>query len=310
MRPEHSGFAAPLAQQSPSPFRAGIHYVPWEELIQLEKGREGQVRPEFCHASIPPQLNLVFRTLHPPYPPAIPQVINFKARLVGNEGLLSNNGMMGGSPRISSDAGMRCNNCPSRGCANCPMCVHQGGSSCNLISRHSPHTHMHKMPLPSSPYFGLQVWGWRQPRVCQKENEERQGSERKSPETGTGRIQEGDRPLDAPLVARLHHQVLPHDERMINVKWGLPPLRRSAGKTRYAQSMCVSSIHARIPAYWLYDNSEFSVALGGGLQTPRATRGELSAHDWQSLLARARQGTISSGVKNSASIPPPPSSGP
>ena len=76
----------------------GIHYVPWNELIALEKARTGQV-------------------------------INFKARLVGSDGLgLSSNGMdiqrgVKTHARVSSDAGLRCNNCPSRGCAACPMCV-------------------------------------------------------------------------------------------------------------------------------------------------------------------------------------------
>jgi len=154
-----------------------IHYVPWEELIQLEKGREGQV-------------------------------INFKARLVGNEGLLSNNGRIEGSARISSDSAMRCNNCPSRGCANCPMCVRQRDAACNL--RHSPHTHKWSRPLflRTAHICVAQVWGRRQPGVRQKENEEGEGSKGKSPETGTGRNDEGRRPLDAPLVARLHHQML------------------------------------------------------------------------------------------------------
>ena len=137
-----------------------------------------------------------------------PQVINFKARLVGNEGLLSNNGRIEGSARISSDSAMRCNNCPSRGCANCPMCVRQRDAACNL--RHSPHTHKWSRPLflRTAHICVAQVWGRRQPGVRQKENEEGEGSKGKSPETGTGRNDEGRRPLDAPLVARLHHQML------------------------------------------------------------------------------------------------------
>jgi ferredoxin len=72
-----------------------IHYVPFEELIALEKAREGQI-------------------------------INFKARLVGNDGLLSSNGAniqkgKDTTPRISSDGKIRCNNCPTRGCYDCPM---------------------------------------------------------------------------------------------------------------------------------------------------------------------------------------------
>ena len=72
-----------------------IHYVPFEELTALEKAREGQI-------------------------------INFKARLVGNDGLLSSNGAniqkgKDTTPRISSDGKIRCNNCPTRGCHGCPM---------------------------------------------------------------------------------------------------------------------------------------------------------------------------------------------
>lgn len=71
-----------------------IHYVPWEELVELEKARDS-----------------------PDAPP-----INFKARLVGNEGIASSGSDRAAmAPRISSDGGLRCNNCPSRGCANCPM---------------------------------------------------------------------------------------------------------------------------------------------------------------------------------------------
>ena len=54
------------------------------------------------------------------------QIINFKARLVGNDGLLSSNGAniqkgKDTTPRISSDGKIRCNNCPTRGCYDCPM---------------------------------------------------------------------------------------------------------------------------------------------------------------------------------------------
>ena len=49
--------------QSPPQFCAGIHYVPWEELIQLEKGREGQVL-----VSVDASDTLVY-TLTPPYHP-------------------------------------------------------------------------------------------------------------------------------------------------------------------------------------------------------------------------------------------------
>ena len=72
-----------------------IHYVPFDELIELEKARQGQI-------------------------------INFKARLVGNSGLASGNGLdiMRGTnthARVSADSGLRCSNCPGRGCAQCPM---------------------------------------------------------------------------------------------------------------------------------------------------------------------------------------------
>jgi ferredoxin len=71
-----------------------IHYVPFEELVHLEKERRNQN-------------------------------INFKARLVSQ----AENAMMrgGGSnaftgpQRISGDTRARCANCPSRGCADCPM---------------------------------------------------------------------------------------------------------------------------------------------------------------------------------------------
>jgi ferredoxin len=71
-----------------------IHYVPFDELVHLEKERRNQN-------------------------------INFKARLVSQ----AENAMMrgGGSnaftgpQRISGDTRARCANCPSRGCADCPM---------------------------------------------------------------------------------------------------------------------------------------------------------------------------------------------
>jgi hypothetical protein len=70
-----------------------IHYVPYDELVKLEKERRGQN-------------------------------INAKARLV-NQGEYSH--MAGGSSgftapqKISGNSGSRCNNCPSRGCRTCPM---------------------------------------------------------------------------------------------------------------------------------------------------------------------------------------------
>lgn len=75
-----------------------IHYVPYEELVALEKGRRNQL-------------------------------INFKARLVSqaSDGGLSLSHRVGGvnnfSPpqRISGNMKRRCNNCPTRGCKDCPM---------------------------------------------------------------------------------------------------------------------------------------------------------------------------------------------
>lgn len=70
-----------------------IHYIPYDELTRLEVERRGQN-------------------------------INSKARLV-NQGEYGGNG--GGSngftgqQQISGNMGSRCNNCPSRGCKDCPM---------------------------------------------------------------------------------------------------------------------------------------------------------------------------------------------
>lgn len=72
-----------------------IHYIPYDELVRLEEERRGQN-------------------------------INFKARLVNS----GDSSFVGGSngpnaftppPTISGNMGSRCNNCPSRGCADCPM---------------------------------------------------------------------------------------------------------------------------------------------------------------------------------------------
>jgi len=75
-----------------------IHYVPFTELVELEKDRRNQN-------------------------------INFKARLVSqaeNGNSLSH--LSGGGPNaftapqtISGNMGSRCSNCPTRGCADCPM---------------------------------------------------------------------------------------------------------------------------------------------------------------------------------------------
>jgi ferredoxin len=75
-----------------------IHYVPYDELVNLEVERRGQN-------------------------------INFKARLVsqGEYGGLGLSHRVGGPnsftapQKISGNMGTRCNNCPTRGCANCPM---------------------------------------------------------------------------------------------------------------------------------------------------------------------------------------------
>jgi len=97
-----------------------IHYVPWDELVELERQREG-----------------------------VMDSYNFKGRLVGNEGLLSTAGRPRGcldmsagrslastraSERVSAQAGAgpalleistntqrRCTNCPSNQCPDCPM---------------------------------------------------------------------------------------------------------------------------------------------------------------------------------------------
>jgi len=75
-----------------------IHYVPFDELKKLEVERRDQN-------------------------------INFKARLVGggDNGGVGMAHMVGGAakftpaPEISGNMGSRCNNCPSRGCRDCPM---------------------------------------------------------------------------------------------------------------------------------------------------------------------------------------------
>lgn len=73
-----------------------IHYVPFSELINLEKERRNQN-------------------------------INFKARLVAGSdastGLYRNtqSRQFSGPQRISGNSRARCNNCPSRGCGDCPM---------------------------------------------------------------------------------------------------------------------------------------------------------------------------------------------
>lgn len=73
-----------------------IHYIPYDELVELEKDRRSQN-------------------------------INFKARLVsqaenGNSlSHLTGGGQFTAPQKISGNQASRCNNCPSRGCKNCPM---------------------------------------------------------------------------------------------------------------------------------------------------------------------------------------------
>lgn len=74
-----------------------IHYVPYEELVKLEKERRGQN-------------------------------INFKARLVSQAEYGNTLSHRVGGPNsftapqvISGNMSARCNNCPTRGCYNCPM---------------------------------------------------------------------------------------------------------------------------------------------------------------------------------------------
>lgn len=74
-----------------------IHYVPYDELVKLEVERRDQN-------------------------------INFKARLVsqGESGIslahrVGSSAQFTAPQKISGNMGSRCNNCPSRGCRDCPM---------------------------------------------------------------------------------------------------------------------------------------------------------------------------------------------
>ena len=70
-----------------------IHYVPWDELVALERNREEVM------------LNY-----------------NFKGRLVGNEGLgIAADGAGEALQEISTNSALRCNNCPTNECRDCPM---------------------------------------------------------------------------------------------------------------------------------------------------------------------------------------------
>ena len=68
-----------------------IHFVPWDELVSLEKERDDMMTQ-----------------------------YNFKSRLVGNDGFLYAEGG-GQSQDISTNSMLRCNNCPSNECEDCPM---------------------------------------------------------------------------------------------------------------------------------------------------------------------------------------------
>ena len=69
-----------------------IHYLPWDELVALEREREG-----------------------------VMATYNFKGRLVGNEGLTSTAGAGSALLDISTNHAMRCQNCPTNKCPDCPM---------------------------------------------------------------------------------------------------------------------------------------------------------------------------------------------
>jgi ferredoxin len=69
-----------------------IHYVPWEELVQLERQRD-QVMGNYSP----------------------------KGRYVGNEGFLSSKGAGEALLDISTNNMMRCSNCPTNECPECPM---------------------------------------------------------------------------------------------------------------------------------------------------------------------------------------------
>lgn len=78
-----------------------IHYVSWDELKRLEVEREGFTE------------------------------INYKARLVGSAEFANK---AGGMQEISSNKGYRCNNCPTKGCYECPM-FSVGGGNPNYIAK-------------------------------------------------------------------------------------------------------------------------------------------------------------------------------
>ena len=98
-----------------------IHYVPWDELVKLEREREG-----------------------------VMTTYNFKGRLVGNEGLTSTQGAGRALLDISTNHAMRCQNCPTNQCPDCPMfavsterrktrcgnCPSNGCANCPIASKY------------------------------------------------------------------------------------------------------------------------------------------------------------------------------
>ena len=98
-----------------------IHYVPWDELVKLEREREG-----------------------------VMTTYNFKGRLVGNEGLTSAQGAGQALLDISTNHAMRCSNCPTNQCPDCPMfavsterrttrcgnCPSNGCANCPIASKY------------------------------------------------------------------------------------------------------------------------------------------------------------------------------
>jgi ferredoxin len=73
-----------------------IHYVPFDELVSLEKDRRDM--------NINPKARLVSQA----------EYTGGLSYLVGGNGYTA-------PQKISGNMGSRCNNCPSRGCKNCPM---------------------------------------------------------------------------------------------------------------------------------------------------------------------------------------------
>ena len=86
----------------------------WDELVRLESAREGVMLA--CDPALQKSAKKVSsgRRRRRRYNP--------KGRLVGNEGILSmDNGGAGQSMDISTNSALRCNNCPTNECVDCPM---------------------------------------------------------------------------------------------------------------------------------------------------------------------------------------------